>query len=213
MSYHDRRFLVCIGIDDLGETMTHAVIQRAYPAPLAPPWPGGAVVALERERAGADLVGAIDRYHRKIDRGDEWDRDAAFLFDCSSYAHGRALVDAWNRSRVKKLGTPADFLAVTMEETRTRIRGIGRVPWQQLLEAVSLLRRQDKLKVAALPLAGELEQQMAAARQRPLRADADAYVGTDLFRTIALAAFRAIVDAGSVGRVIPVRWTSTDSAA
>lgn len=208
MSFFDRMYLVGISIDDIGETVTHAVIKRTYPAPIGPPWAGGAVVALDRERPGADLRAVVDRYFHKIDRGDEWDRDAAFVFDCSSYAHGRALLDAWERSKVKRLGVRADFLAVTMEETRGRVRGIGHVPYRQLLEAVSLLRRQGKLKTAPLPLAAEFEQQMANARQRPLRADADAYVGSDLFRAVALPAFRAVVDAGSVGRILPVQYAA-----
>lgn len=207
MSFHDCTYLVGIGIDDAGETITHAVIKRNL-GPFAGPWPGGALVALERERAGADLVGAVNRYYNRLDRGDQWDRDAAFVFDCTSYTHGRALLDAWQRSRTKRLGIPVEFLSVTQEEQRTRTRGIGRVPWQQLVEALALLRRQGRIVVAPVALAPELEQQFQSARQRPLRADQDGYAGTDLFRAVALPAFRAYIGAASVGRVLEVKWPS-----
>ena len=212
MSFHDCTYLVGIGIDDAGETITHAVIKRNL-GPWAGPWPGGAVVALERERAGADLAVPIDRYYNRIDRGDEWDRDAAFVFDCSSYTHGTALLEAWRRSRVARMKIPAEFLSVTQEENRSRVRGIGRVPWQQLNETVALLRRKALIKVAAVPLAAELEQQFQSARQRPVRPDQDEYAGTDLLRTVFLPAWRAVVGSASVGRVLPVQWKPAGDAA
>jgi|GEM_PF-3512792 len=212
MSFHTATYLVGIGIDDAGETITHAVIKRNL-GPHAGPWPGGAVVALERERAGADLAVPIDRYYRRLDRGDEWDRDAAFVFDCSSYVHGRALMEAWPRSRVGRMKLPAEFLLVSQDENRSRVRGIGRIPWQQLLECVSLLRRKDLFKVAPVPLAVEFEQQLQAARQRPLRADQTGYEGTDLLRTATLPAFRAVIGSASVGRVLPVKWAETTGGA
>ena len=211
MSFHNCDFLIGIGIDDDGTTLTQSVIRRTPGRGSG--WPGGAVVTLERLKAPADLVPAIDRYFPKIDRGDEWDRSAAFVFDCTSFVHGRALLEAWNRCRTRRLGIPADFLAVTQEENRSRVRGIGRVPWGQLLEVLALLRRRDSLKVAALPLAAELEQQIAGSRQRPLRADQDGYSGTDLFRVVALSAFRAHVGAASTGGVIEVRWTAPAGSA
>ena len=212
MSFHDATYLVGIGIDDAGETVTHAVIKRNL-GPWAGPWPGGAVVALEREHAGADLVPAIDRYYHRIDRGDEWDRSVAFVFDASSYTHGAALLEAWRRSRVARMRIPCDFLAVTGEENRSRVRGIGRVPWQQMSEQLALLRRKALIKVAAVPLAAELEQQFQAARKSPLRADQDGYAGTDLLRAVALPAWRAVVNAGSVGRVLDVKWIATAEGA
>lgn len=207
MSFHDCAYLIGIGIDDAGETITHSVIKRNL-GPFAGPWPGGAVVALERERAGTDLVPAIDRYYNRLDRGDEWDRDAAFVFDASSYTHGSALIEAFRRSRVGRMKIPAEFLAVTQEENRSRVRGIGRVPWQQLIETVAALRRKALIKVAAVPLAAELNQQFESARRRPVRPDQDEYAGTDLLRTTFLPAWRAVVGSASVGRVLPIQYAA-----